>query len=148
MNPSRYEPWRHIHHLRNELDRLFEPYHRVADEDRSSVATCDWIPAVDIKEEKDRYVLWADIPGVDPKTIEILAENGVLTIRGVRSGSVRDSQVGYSRVERPCGTFYRRFSLPDTADLAQISARSVNGVLEIGIPKLTHTLSRTIKVEA
>lgn len=147
MNPTRYEPWHHIHHLRKELDRLFEPYGAAAD-DQSSAATCDWIPPVDIKEEKDRYVLRADIPGVDPKDIEIIAENGILTIRGNRPGETRESRVGYSRVERPCGTFYRRFSLPDTADLAQIAARSSNGVLEIGIPKLTHTLSRTVKVES
>lgn len=146
MNPTRYEPWRHIHHLRKELDRLFEPYNASGD-DQSSVATCDWVPAVDIKEEQDRYVLRADIPGVDPKNIEIIAENGILTIRGDRPGETRDNRAGYSRVERPCGTFYRRFSLPDTADLAQIAARSAHGVLEIGIPKLTHTLSRTIKVE-
>ncbi|MCC6136565.1 MAG: Hsp20/alpha crystallin family protein [Gammaproteobacteria bacterium] len=147
MNPTRYESWRNMHHLRSELDRLFEPYRNQAGDDQSSVATCDWTPAVDIKEEKERYVLRADIPGVDPKEIEIIAENGVLTIRGNRPGETRDNRAGYSRVERPCGTFYRRFSLPDTADLAQISARSANGVLEIGIPKLTHTLSRTIKIE-
>jgi HSP20 family protein len=74
-------------------------------EDQSSVATCDWIPAVDIKEEKERYVLRADIPGVDPKEIEIIAENGILTIRGNRPGETRDNRAGYSRVERPCGTF-------------------------------------------
>ncbi len=145
MNPTRFEPWRHMHHLRNELDRLFEPYN--AGNDQSSIATCDWIPAVDIKEEKDRYVLRADIPGVDPKDIEIIAENGILTLRGNRPGETRETRAGYSRVERPCGSFYRRFSLPDTADLARIAARSMHGVLEIGIPKLTHTVSRTVKVE-
>jgi HSP20 family protein len=125
---------------------MFQPYQQARD-DQSSVATCDWIPPVDIKEEKDRYVLRADIPGVDPKDIEIIAENGVLTMRGNRPGETRETRAGYSRVERPCGSFYRRFSLPDTANLAQIVARSANGVLEIGIPKLTHTVSRTIKVE-
>ena len=145
MNPTRFEPWRHMHHLRNELDRLFEPYN--AGGDQSSIATCDWIPAVDIKEEKDRYVLRADIPGVDPKDIEIIAENGVLTLRGNRPGETGETRAGYSRIERPCGSFYRRFSLPDTADLARIGARSAHGVLEIGIPKLTHTVSRTVKVE-
>jgi HSP20 family protein len=124
---------------------MFQPYN--TGDDQSSVATCDWIPAVDIKEEKDRYVLQADIPGVDPQKIEIIAENGVLAIRGNRPSETRETRAGYSRVERPGGSFYRRFSLPDTADLAQITARSAHGVLEIGIPKLTHTLSRTIKVE-
>ncbi|HRX69944.1 MAG: Hsp20/alpha crystallin family protein [Gammaproteobacteria bacterium] len=145
MNPTHYEPWQQVQRLRRELDRMFQPYQ--TGDDQSSVATCDWIPPVDIKEEKDRYVLRADIPGVDPKDIEIIAENGVLTIRGNRPSETRETRVGYSRVERPCGSFYRRFSLPDTADLAQIAARSINGVLEIGIPKLTHTVSRTIKVE-
>ncbi|MBZ4194430.1 MAG: Hsp20/alpha crystallin family protein [Candidatus Contendobacter sp.] len=148
MNPTGYESWRHIHRLRSELDRLFEPYRNPAGDDQSSVATCEWVPLVDIKEEKDRYVLHADIPGVDPKDIEIIAENGVLAIRGNRPSETRNIQAGYSRVERPCGTFYRRFSLPDTADLAQISARSANGLLKIGIPKLTHTVSRTIKIES
>jgi len=146
MNPNYYEPWQQVQRLRSELDRMFQPYSR--DDDQSSVATCDWIPAVDIKEEQDRYALRADIPGVDPKDIEIIAENGVLTIRGNRPSETRETQAGYSRIERPCGSFYRRFSLPDTADLAQIAARSTNGVLEISIPKLTHTLSRTIKVES
>jgi HSP20 family protein len=145
MNPTHYEPWQQVQRLRRELDRMFQPYH--TGDDQSSVATCDWIPPVDIKEEQNRYVLHADIPGVDPKDIEIIAENGVLTIRGNRPSETRETRVGYSRVERPCGSFYRRFSLPDTADLAQIAARSTNGVLEIGIPKLTHTVSRTIKVE-
>ena len=145
MNPSHRTPWRHMHQLRQELERLFEPYG--ANDDQSSAATCDWMPPVDIKEEQERYVLRADLPGVDPKDIEIIAENGILTIRGNRPGETRDHRAGYSRIERPCGSFYRRFSLPDTADLARIVARSANGVLEIGIPKLTHTVSRTIKIE-
>lgn len=145
MNPTHHEPWQQMQHLRKQLDRMFDPYS--AYNDQSSVATCDWIPPVDIKEEKNRYVLHADIPGVDPQTIEIIAENGVLTIRGNRPSETRENRAGYSRVERPGGSFYRRFSLPDTANLEQIAAKSANGVLEIGIPKLTHTLSRTIKVE-
>lgn len=147
MHPS-YQPWRRVHHLHKELNRLFEPYAAATDDDdQSTTATCDWIPPVDIKEEKDRYVLRADIPGVDSQAIEIIAENGLLTIRGDRSGETRDSRIGYSRVERPCGAFYRRFSLPDTADLTRINARSAQGVLEIAIPKRAQTLSRTIKVE-
>jgi HSP20 family protein len=145
INPSHRAPWRHMHQLRQELDRLLEPYG--ANDDQSSVATCDWTPPVDIKEEQERYVLRADLPGIDPKDIEIIAENGILTIRGNRPGETRDNRAGYSRIERPCGSFYRRFSLPDTADLARITARSAHGVLEVGIPKLTHTVSRSIKIE-
>ena len=139
-----HDPWQHLHHLRGELDRLYESRHGA---DPSSVATCDWIPAVDIKEEPECYVLRADIPGVDPQTIEIIAENAVLTIRGHRPGETDGNRAGYSRIERPCGSFHRRFSLPDTADLGRISARSAHGVLNISIPKRAQSLSRTIKVE-
>ena len=147
MNPYRYGPWHQMQHLRKELDRLFEPYGSASD-DQSSAATCDWVPPVDIKEEKDRYVLRADIPGVDPKEIEIVAENSILALRGNRAEETAQDRSGYSRIERPCGAFYRRFSLPDTADLANIVARSAHGVLEISIPKQTHVVSRTIKIES
>ncbi|HNW79578.1 MAG TPA: Hsp20/alpha crystallin family protein, partial [Candidatus Competibacteraceae bacterium] len=86
-------------------------------------------------------------PGVDPQTIEIIAENAVLTIRGNRPGETGSNRAGYSRIERPCGSFHRRFSLPDTADLGRISARSAHGVLSISIPKRAQSLSRSIKVE-
>ena len=147
MYQHRYQPWRQIQNLRKELDQFFGSYN-AASEDSSSADTCDWIPAVDIKEEGERYVLRADIPGTDPKDIEIVAENGVLTLRGNRVGETAENRAGYSRIERPCGSFYRRFSLPDSADLANITARSAHGVLEISIPKLTQTVARTIKVES
>lgn len=147
MYQYRYQPWRQMQNLRKELDQFFGSYGAAGD-DPSSTDTCDWIPAVDIKEESERYILRADIPGTDPKDIEIVAENGVLTLRGNRVGETTENRVGYSRIERPCGTFYRRFSLPDTADLANITARSAHGVLEISIPKLTQTVARTIRVES
>ena len=147
MYQHRYQPWRQIQNLRKELDQFFGAYNAASD-DSSSTDTCDWIPAVDIKEEGERYVLRADIPGTEPKDIEIVAENGVLTLRGNRVGEAVEQRSGYSRIERPHGSFYRRFSLPDSADLANITARSTLGVLEIAIPKLTQTVARTIKVES
>ncbi|MFP4244636.1 MAG: Hsp20/alpha crystallin family protein, partial [Ectothiorhodospira sp.] len=107
----------------------------------------DWVPAVDIREEKDAYVLHADVPGVDPKAIEVHMENGVLTIRGDRKEESTEERENYKRVERVRGSFYRRFSLPDTADAERISARSVNGVLEVRIPKQEKVQPRRITVE-
>ncbi len=146
MDPIFYQPLNHIHHLHKELDSLFGSYKNY-DDDQSSMATCDWIPAVDIFEKKDCYVLHADVPGVDPKDIEIIAENGKLTISGKRPGKVYEKSSGYRHNERPTGSFYRLFRLPDTADLAGVTARSRNGVLEITIPRLNYTLSKTVKVE-
>lgn len=148
-NISRYEPWSRLNQLFKELERSFEPRAGLsAGEDTSTIATVDWIPAVDIKEEQDRFVLLADIPGVDPKDIDVSMENGVLTIKGERKFETEQEREGYKRIERVRGTFYRRFSLPDTADAEKISAKGKDGVLEIVIPKHERTKPRKIAVSS
>ncbi|MDQ2695874.1 MAG: Hsp20/alpha crystallin family protein [Pseudomonadota bacterium] len=149
MDLTRYDPFTRLTQLHKELDRLFDT--RLgpgAADDNSNVVASDWTPAVDIKEEAQRFVLHADVPGVDPKDIEITMENGLLTIRGERKAETREEREGFRRVERVRGTFYRRFSLPDTADAEKISARGVNGVLEIVIPKHERTQPRKIAVQS
>jgi HSP20 family protein len=128
---SRYEPWSLLNQLQRELERSFEGARPGTD----TAATAEWTPAVDIKEEPGRYVLWADLPGVNPDAIDIMMENGILTLKGERETEAKTQREGLKRVERVYGTFYRRFSLPDTADAEGISARCANGVLEISIPK-------------
>jgi HSP20 family protein len=101
---------------------------------------------VDIKEENDKFVLHADIPGVKPEAIDISMENGVLTVKGEKKTEATTEQEGYKRVERSFGSFYRRFSLPDTADAEAISAKSKHGVLEIVIPKRAAVQPKKINV--
>ena len=108
----------------------------------------DWAPAVDIIEEKDRFVFRADVPGVDPADIDVSMENGVLTVSGERKTETRTEEEGFRRVERSFGRFYRRFNLPDTADAEGIKATSSNGILEISIPKQPEVKARRIAVEA
>jgi HSP20 family protein len=147
MTLVRYEPWNLFNQLQNEINRVFESRAGVGADDNSTVVTSHWMPAVDIREELDRFVLFADVPGVDPKDIEITMENGVLTIRGERKLESEEEREGYKRVERARGTFYRRFSLPDSADPERISAKGKNGVLEITIPKHERVQPRKISVE-
>lgn len=146
MNMVRYEPWSLLNQLHNEIDQLFTPQRRRLGEDNANVATSDWTPAVDIKEEADRFVIHADIPGVDPKDIDVHMENGILTIRGERKSETQEEREGYKRIERVRGSFYRRFSLPDTANAEAISARSQHGVLEVVIPKQQKVQPRRIEV--
>ena len=147
MNVIRYEPMGMLRRFHDEVSRLFdEDYYGVAGGDQSSAATSHWAPAVDIKEEQDSYVLRADVPGVDSKDIEITMENGVLTIKGERKHENSEEREGYKRVERVYGTFFRRFTLPDTADADKVSASSKNGVLEVTIPKQEKVQPRKIKV--
>jgi len=144
MTLMKYEPWNLLDQMRREMDRALDT--RTAE--GSSVATSDWVPAVDIKEEKDSFVIVADIPGVDPKDIEVHMENGMLTIKGEKESEKKDEREGYKRVERSFGSFYRRFSLPDTADAEKIAAKSNNGVLEVRIAKQDQVQPRKISVNS
>ena len=144
MTLTRYEPWNLLDQMRREMDRAFDS----RTDEGSSVATSDWVPAVDIKEEKDSFVIVADIPGVDPKDIEVHMENGMLTIKGEKESEKKEEREGYKRVERSFGSFYRRFSLPDSADAEKITAKSNNGVLEVTIGKQEQVQPRKISVNS
>jgi HSP20 family protein len=120
--------------LQQEMSNVFD--RRVADTEESlPVASCDWAPAVDIKEEDNRFLIQADIPGVDPNDIEVKMENGVLSISGERRAEHEEEKEGFKRIERSYGSFMRRFTLPDTADADSISAKSKNGTLEVIVNK-------------
>ncbi|MDH5299835.1 MAG: Hsp20/alpha crystallin family protein [Gammaproteobacteria bacterium] len=141
----RYEPWGVLGQLQNEIDRLFD--NRMEPAARTELASSDWVPAVDIKEEQDKYMLHVDVPGVNPKDIHVQMEGGVLTISGERKHERREAENGYKRVERVSGSFFRRFSLPDSVDSDGVSAKCNQGVLEVIIPKTQKSRSRKIAVE-
>ena len=138
----RYEPWGMLNQLRKEMDRAFE----LSGGENGSVVTSDWTPAVDVKESDNAFTIIADIPGVDPKDIEVHMENGMLTIKGEREAEKKEEKEGYKRIERSYGSFYRRFTMPDTANADKIAAKSKNGVLEITIPKHEKVQPRKISV--
>lgn len=111
-------------------------------------ANVAFIPAVDVQEQKDRFVVKADLPGVAPGEIEVTAEKGVLTLRGERKDETRDASDGYERLERVTGSFLRRFALPDNVQSDAIKARFTHGVLEIAIPKQPVVAATRVTVEA
>ena len=150
MTLSNYEPWSLLDRFQQQLNRLSNEQSLVGngDNDASNIVTSHWRPAVDIKEEQDRFLITADLPGVDPKEIEITMDNGVLTIKGERSSEATEEKDGYKRVERVSGTFYRRFSLPDTADAERIEATGKDGVLQIVLPKHEKVQPRRIEVRS
>ena len=142
MTVVRYEPWALVSRLQKEVDRLFgAPLTTAADSGA-------WLPPVDIHEEGNQFVLHVDLPGVDPKAVEITSDQGVLTIRGQREDTRKESREGFRRIERISGEFQRRFSLPDSADAQNIKAKVTNGVLEVFIPKLAQVQPHRITVEA
>jgi HSP20 family protein len=143
----RYEPWTVVSQLQNEINRVFGNLN----DGESSSATADWMPAVDVREFVDRFELLVDLPGVDPKQVEITLDNGVLTLSGER----RDEQaaekngkgeIQQQRTERRLGRFYRRFILPDTVDAEKVTATGHNGVLAVSIAKHPKAQPRRISV--
>lgn len=139
------DPWDTMREVRGELERRFN-HNAAAYMDTAS----DWVPSVDIKETKDAYQLSADVPGVDPKDIDVCLEDGVLSVKGERKAEIKDEGEGegYTRTERVYGSFYRRFTLPDTADAENISAKTEHGVLKLRIPKKHQVLPKKITVES
>ena len=141
MSLVHYKPVNLFNQFNDEMNRYFS-------QTRESAANQehDWMPAVDIREEESRYLLAADIPGVDRKNVEITLEEGVLTVKGERNTGTDISEEGYRRRERTHGTFMRQFTLPDTVDAGNISAAVQDGVLEIEIPKQDKPEPRRITV--
>ena len=148
MNMTQRNPWSVL----EQLDRQFNGWLRQPDNpgsnDDSAVVTGRWLPAVDIREEENQFLIQADLPGIEPKDVEITMDKNVLTLKGERHQETEEGKNGYRRVERAYGTFYRRFSLPETADAERIQARSDNGVLSISIPKQEKAQPRRITVGA
>jgi HSP20 family protein len=142
MTVVRYEPWSLVNRFQRDIDRLFGAPHITAADSGA------WLPPVDVHEEDNQFVLHVDLPGVDPKAVQITSDHGVLTVRGKRDETRRESRDGYRRVERITGEFQRRFSLPETADVQNIKAKATNGVLEVTIPKLAQVQPQRITVEA
>lgn len=149
MKLQAYDPLRYMEQFHNDVNRLMGTG-LWPEGDGSDIVTSGWTPAVDVKEEKDRFVVTADVPGVDPKDIDVTMENGALTIRGERKyeSEDKDEATGYRRIERAYGTFYRRLALPDVADADNITAEGKNGVLEIVIPKSEQAKPRRIEIKS
>jgi HSP20 family protein len=147
MAITRQGPW-HVHgtHFQNDIRNAFDRFFSAEEAGPSQAVARQWTPRVDIKEEDTRFAIIADIPGVDPKDIEITMEKGILSIKGERKSESTGENGKLTRTERSHGAFHRRFALPDVADAEGIKANGRNGVLEISIPKRPETAARRINV--
>lgn len=145
MNADFFQPWTITDAIRRDIAR--DANGRIIRPSRPS-DTADWRPAVDFVEERDRFVLRADIPGVDPENIDVQTNDGILTVSGERPAAEHGERRGVQHVERVAGRFCRQFTLPETADADGITASSSYGTLEVVIPKLAQVQPRRITVEA
>jgi HSP20 family protein len=146
MSLSRNAIWGTAGALPSDIRHAFDRFFPHDASDVSSAVTSHWAPRVDIKEEDQRFVIFVDVPGVDPASIEVSMEKGTLSIKGERTVENNEQAGRFTRVERAHGSFHRRFSLPDSADADNVSATGKHGVLEIVIPKKAQTAPRRITI--
>jgi len=148
MAIMRWEPFRDLLSLQERMNRLFEESARGAsrghEEDWVMGA---WAPAVDIYEKGTDVVLKAELPGLDPKDVDIRIENNVLTLKGERKTDNEVKRESYHRVERSYGTFTRSFTLPSTVDTTNVKADYKDGVLRITLPKREEAKPKQIQVD-
>jgi HSP20 family protein len=138
---SKYRPLSLIGELQREFGNLF------LNESIANFDTEQWAPAVDIVDQANQYVIKADLPGVRAEDIDVTLENGVVTIKGVREEEKKEENKNFKRTERFSGSFLRRFTLPEAADLENIKAKTKNGVLELSIPKNESKKSKRIQIK-
>jgi HSP20 family protein len=136
------------------LDRMFT-LNRVLDEALSSSwnGTSNgrvWVPALDVVERQDAYLIALEVPGVDPSTVDISFEQNVLTVRGERTHGLelaKDADVRVHANERVSGSFQRSIRLPEFVDADNISAETVHGVLYLTVPKAQAARARKISIK-
>ncbi len=144
MNLITGNPWRLVNGVYTDFDRLLNGHGHDATTVRK--ANSHWQPAVDIREEKTRYVIELDVPGVKNEDINVSMEDGVLVIEGERRSIEAEEDSKATRRERATGRFRREFTLPDQADSSAISAKNRDGVLEVVINKHEEQLPRRIEI--
>ena len=141
----RWEPARELNSLQSEMNRLFNTFFGDAPATESG-GLRRWVPAMDLLETDDHFVLRADLPGMTESDVKIELEDTVLTVSGERRAEHEDEKEGYHRVERAFGGFSRTLTLPKGVDPEGISASFDKGVLEVRIPKPEERKPRRIEI--
>jgi HSP20 family protein len=145
MSIHRYDPFRDLRSLQDEVNRLFSTNLSRAFTDEG-IARGEWTPGVDIYENKDQIVIEAELPGMNRDDFDLTIENSVLTLRGERRFQKNSEADTYHRVERPYGAFSRSFTLPQTVSGEGATAEYKNGILRIVLSKREEVKPRRIEI--
>jgi HSP20 family protein len=141
----RWEPVAELNTIQTEMNRLFNTFFdQPAPGSRG--AGRRWIPAMDLIETTDRYVLRADLPGMSDEDVNVQLQDSVLTVSGERKAESEQQQEGYYRLERAFGAFSRSLTLPEGVNPDGVKAHFDRGVLEITIPKPEQKKPRQVRI--
>ena len=141
----RWEPARELQSIQQEMNRLFGTFFD-SPAGGNGGRLRRWIPAMDLVEESDHYVLRADLPGLNEDDVKVELEDNVLTISGERRSEHEDKKEGYYRIERASGGFSRSLTLPEGVDSDSVHANFDKGVLEVSIPKPEERKPRRVAI--
>ncbi len=128
-------PWAGFRALEKELDHLFY-----------GESSASWVPAIDLRETKEAYVIEADLPGLKREDIEVSVVDDVVTLKGERKSETERTEDGYHYAERRHGRFERSFRLPAGVDTAKVTAQFEQGVLNVTLPKPEAAKPKQIEV--
>lgn len=151
MRYTTHDTWAPIRQFQREIDRLWDQrrYSQTTTGEGDDANTATWAPVVEISENSSRWLLNAELPGVETSNIDITADDGYLVIKGTKNALESDDDSEQSRRnERAFGKFYRRFQLPKDADTQKITANSKDGVLSVSIPKQPEVQPKRIPINA
>ncbi|MFL5822261.1 MAG: Hsp20/alpha crystallin family protein [Solirubrobacteraceae bacterium] len=146
----RWEPARELATIQTEMNRLFNTFFEPSQGSNGtgSGTLRRWVPAMDLVETEDHFVLRADLPGLTESDVNIELEDNVLTVSGERKAEHEERKEGYYRVERASGAFSRSLTLPEGVDADRVQASFENGVLEVTIPKPEQRKPRKVTISA
>ena len=139
-------PFTGLSNLKQELDRFFDRFGNFKMQELLGLG--EWAPSTDVSETKDALVVKTEVPGLDPKDIQISLQEQMLTIRGEKKQEKEDKDEHYHRVERSYGTFVRIVLLPVGVDASKARAAFKNGLLTVTLPKTTAAKGTTIPIKA
>ena len=147
MTLIRWEPAREINSLQQEMNRLFSTFFDTPGGGQAGASPRRWIPAMDLVETDEHFVLRADLPGLSEADVDLSLEQNVLTLSGERRSEHEEQAEGYYRLERASGAFSRSLTLPEGVDGDAITARFDKGVLEVRIPKPEARKPRKLQIQ-
>jgi HSP20 family protein len=142
----RWEPARELNSLQQEMNRLFNSFFDTPANGGGNGGARRWVPAIDLVETDDHFVLKADLPGLSEGDVAIEVQENVLTLSGERRFEHEVKKDGFYRLERGAGQFSRSLTLPDGVDADAIAAAFDKGVLEVRIPKPEQRKPRRVEI--
>ena len=142
----RWDAARELDSLQGEMNRLFSSFFDSPAAGNGATAARRWIPAMDLVETDQHFLLKADLPGMTESDVTIEVERNVLTLSGERKTELEAQKDGFHRIERAAGAFSRALTLPDGVDADAVTARFDNGVLEVRIPKPQQAQPRRVQI--